>query len=181
MIGGATGFSLRLAPVGMMEEWDWHDEEADDEPRTIRGRARANLPVLALGFMLASAVSVAALGGAVATGVGETPYDGPVGFAFSMDLGGDTAALVLTHGNGTVPHPDRVYVVDDSGTRVPWTQLETEPGVAEVTGESALACPRQGATYTVVFDGERTTETVSSYEVSAPIPASVVERCEAAG
>ncbi|QLG29326.1 hypothetical protein HUG10_18100 [Halorarum halophilum] len=164
-----------------MVEWDLNEDDEDGSPSTIRGRARANLPILALGFMLASAVSVAALGGAVATGFGETPYDGPTGFAFSVDRGGDTAAIVITHEDGPVPNADRVSVVDDAGTEVPWTELETDPGVAEVTGSSAVACPSQGTTITVVYEGQRATETVDSYEVTAPIPASVVERCQAAG
>lgn len=165
-----------------MVEWDWNEDAGEGgSASTIRGRARANLPILALGFMLASAVSVAALGGAVATGVGETSYDGPAGFAFAVDRGGDTAAVVITHDDGVVPNPDRVYVVDDAGTEVAWTELATEPGVAEVTGRSALTCPRQGATFTVIFDDKRATETIDSYEVTAPIPASVVERCQAAG
>ncbi|WP_313691505.1 hypothetical protein [Halorarum halobium] len=156
-------------------------EDDDTEGRTLRGRTRANLPILALGFMLASAVSVAAIGGAVATGVGESSFDGPTGFTFSVDRSGDTPAIVISHDNGTVPHSDRVYVVDEAGTEVPWTDLRRDAGSAKVTGDSALACPRQGATLTVVFHNKRTVETIDSYEVSAPIPASVVERCEAAG
>lgn len=165
----------------MEEEWDLDEVEDDESEVSLRGRARANLPALALGFMLASAVSVAAIGGAVATGVGESSYVAPDGFSFTVDQNGDTPAVVLVHDNGTVPNADRVLVVDDAGNEVTWEGVRTGPGTAEVTGDSALACPRQGATYTVVFEDKRKTETVGTHEVDAPIPASVVERCEAAG
>ncbi|QLG63539.1 hypothetical protein [Halorarum salinum] len=165
----------------MEEEWDLEKGEDDESKVSLRGRARANLPALALGLMLASAVSVAAIGGAVATGVGESSYVAPDGFSFTVDRNGDTPAVVIIHDDGTVPNADRVLVVDEAGNEVTWEAVRTGPGTAAVTGDSALACPRQGATYTVVFDDRRATETVSTYEVDAPIPASVVERCEAAG
>ncbi|WP_435127460.1 hypothetical protein [Halobaculum sp. D14] len=156
------------------------DPEEDGPDYGWRGQTRAMFPVLALGAMLVAAASVAGIGGAVATGIGGEPIDRPEGFAFTVDTGGNDTAIVIRHPDGPVPSVDRVYVVDDAGTRVPWTELRTGNGTVTVTGRSALACPSQGATYRVVFDGRAATHTISAHEVNAPIPPSVVQRCEAA-
>lgn len=153
------------------------EEEGDLSPRE---HVRVMFPTIALAFMLVAAASVAGIGGVVATGLGGEPIDRPEGFSFSIDGEGDDTAIVVTHRDGAVPSVERVVVVDEAGTKVPWTDLRTDEGEARITGRSALACPTQGATYRVVFEGRAADHTVGAYEVGAPIPASVIERCEAA-
>lgn len=153
------------------------EEEGRLSPRE---HVRVLFPSLALGFMLLAAASVAGIGGVVATGLGGEPIDRPDGFSFSVDADGDDTAIVITHPDGTIPSEERVVVVDEAGTKVPWADLRTDVGDARITGRSALACPTQGATYRVVFEGRAADHTVGAYEVDAPIPASVVQRCEAA-
>ncbi|MFC6787542.1 hypothetical protein ACFQFH_17280 [Halobaculum halobium] len=153
------------------------EEEGELSPRE---QIRVSFPTIALAFMLLAAASVAGIGGVVATGIGGEPIDRPEGFSFAVVGEGDDTAIVVTHPDGTVPSEERVVVVDEAGTKVPWTDLRTDTGEAEITGRSALACPTQGATYRVVFEGRAADHTVGAYEVDAPIPASVVERCEAA-
>lgn len=152
----------------------------DDEPLTVRERIRTAFPTLAMAFLLLAAASVAGIGGVVATGLGGEPIDRPEGFAFSLVSTDSDTAIVVSHPDGPIPSEDRVVVVDEAGTKVPWSSLETADGEARITGRSALACPTQGATYRVVFEGRAADHTVGAYEVSAPIPASVVQRCEAA-
>lgn len=157
------------------------DEEEEDEERlTPREYVRTKFPTIALAFMLLAAASVAGIGGVVATGLGGEPIDRPDGFVFTVDSDGNDTAIVIEHPAGVVPSEERVVVVDEAGTKVPWTDLQTDTGEARITGRSALACPTQGATYRVVFEGRAADHTVGAYEVDAPIPASVVQRCEAA-
>ncbi|MFC7098010.1 hypothetical protein [Halobaculum marinum] len=157
------------------------EEEAEEEERlTVREQIRVMFPTLALAFMLLAATSVAGIGGVVATGLGGEPIDRPEGFAFSIDAEGNDTAILIQHPDGVVPSEDRVVVVDEAGTKVAWNDLRTDVGEARITGRSALACPTQGATYRVVFEGRAADHTVGAYEVDAPVPASVVERCEAA-
>jgi len=153
------------------------EEEGDLSPRE---HVRVMFPTIALAFMLIAAASVAGIGGVVATGIGGEPIDRPEGFSFSVDAEGDDTAIVVAHREGAVPSVERVVVVDEAGTKVPWTDLRTDEGEARITGRSALACPTQGSTYRVVFEGRAADHTVGAYEVGAPIPASVIERCEAA-
>ncbi|SHG50650.1 hypothetical protein [Halobaculum gomorrense] len=153
------------------------EEEDELSPRQ---HVRVMFPTLALAFMLLAAASVAGIGGVVATGLGGEPIDRPEGFSFTVDADGDDTAIVITHPDGVVPSSKRVVVVDETGTKVPWTDLQTDVGEARITGRSALACPTQGATYRVVFEGRAADHTVGAYEVDAPVPASVVQRCQAA-
>ncbi|MFC7069171.1 hypothetical protein [Halobaculum lipolyticum] len=155
-------------------------EDDEEERLTIREQIRVMFPTLAMAFMLLAAVSVAGIGGVVATGMGGEPIDRPDGFAFSIDAEGNDTAILIQHPDGVVPSEDRVVVVDEAGTKVPWTDLQTDTGEARIDGRSALACPTQGSTYRVVFEGRAADHTVGAYEVDAPVPASVVERCEAA-
>lgn len=154
--------------------------EDDEERLTPREYVRTMFPTIAMAFMLLAAASVAGIGGVVATGLGGEPIDRPDGFSFAVDAEGDDTAIVITHPDGEIPSVDRVVVVDDAGTRVPWSSLETDTGEARITGRSALACPTQGSTYRVVFEGRAADHTVDAYEVNVPVPASVVQRCEAA-
>jgi len=156
------------------------EEFPDDEERLSPWEyVRTVFPTLALAFMLLAAVSVAGIGGVVATGMGGEPIDRPDGFVFSVAGEDEDTAIVVDHPDGPVPSEERVVIVDEAGTRVPWTDLRTDEGRAEITGRSALACPTQGATYRVVFEGRAADHTVGAYEVDAPNPAGVVERCEA--
>ncbi|WP_435062963.1 hypothetical protein [Halobaculum sp. EA56] len=157
------------------------DEAPDDEeePLSPREHVRTQFPTIALAFMLLAAASVAGIGGVVATGMGGEPIDRPEGFTFSLEEDGEDTAIVVTHADGPVPSEERVVVVDEAGTKVPWTELRTDTGEARITGRSALACPTQGATYRVVFEGRAADHTVDAYEVTVPVPASVVQRCEA--
>ena len=154
--------------------------EGEEPSLSVRERVRVALPHLALGAMLAAALCAAAVAGVVATGIGTYPLDRPEGLVASVQSDGDDTAVVIEHPDGPVPSPDRVFVVDDDGARVAWNDTRTAPGVARVTGRgTALGCPRQGATYRVVFEGRTGGETLLVHEVSEPIPASAVQRCEA--
>ncbi|UIP00732.1 hypothetical protein Hbl1158_05075 [Halobaculum sp. CBA1158] len=155
-------------------------EREEDDRLSPREHVRTVFPTIALGFMLLAAASVAGIGGVVATGLGGEPIERPDRLTFSVETGGNDTAIVVSHPDGAVPSEDRVVVVDEAGTRVPWSDLSTAEGEARITGRSALACPAQGSTYRVVFEGRAADHTVDAYEVDAPIPASVVERCEAA-
>ncbi|WP_284012067.1 hypothetical protein [Halobaculum litoreum] len=155
-------------------------EEDEEERLTVREHIRVMFPTIAMAFLLFAAASVAGIGGVVATGLGGEPIDRPEAFAFGVDATGNDTAIVIQHPGGVVPSEDRVVVVDEAGTKVPWTDLRTDVGEARITGRSALACPTQGATYRVVFEGRAADHTIDAYEVDAPVPASVVERCEAA-
>jgi hypothetical protein len=155
---------------------EFPDEEERLSPREY---VRTVFPTLALAFMLLAAASVAGIGGVVATGVGGEPIDRPERFMFSVVGQEEDTAIVVEHPDGPVPSAERVVIVDEAGTRVPWSELRIDTGEAEITGRSALACPTQGATYRVVFEGRAADHTVGAHEVAAPIPAGAVERCEA--
>ena len=142
---------------------------------------RRAFPLIAMATLFVTAASVAAIGGVIATGIGGQPMDRPEGLVARVDTADNDTALVIEHPDGAVPSPDRVFVVDDDGARVSWNDSRIDPGVARIAGGGTLGCPRQGATYRVVFEGRSRTDTLLTYQVDAPIPASAVQRCEAAG
>ncbi|ESP89273.1 hypothetical protein K933_04626 [Candidatus Halobonum tyrrellensis G22] len=150
----------------------------DEATLSLRERVRVALPHIAMASMLLTTLCVAGIAGTVATGIG-----GPVppeGLVASVQSDGNDVAVVVEHPNGSLPAADRVFVVDGDGARVPWNDTRSAPGVARITGRgTALGCPRQGSTYRVVFEGRTGTETVLTHEVTQPIPASAVQRCEA--
>ncbi|MFB6194058.1 MAG: hypothetical protein ABEI75_03240 [Halobaculum sp.] len=157
----------------------FRDEEDEESRNGLAGQLRASFSVIALIVLFVAASGAGTLGGLVATGVGGEPLERPAGFTFDTVQNDSVTELVIRHAGAAVPHPERVYVVDEAGNRVPWTAIKTGEGIARVSGtNSPVQCLRQGSTYRIVFEGRTITGTIAAHEIAVPITADSVNTCQ---
>lgn len=155
------------------------DEEEEESRNGLAGQVRASFSLIAMAILLVVATAAGTLGGLVATGVGGEPLQRPAGFTFDTVENDSVTELVIRHAGEEVPHPERVYVEDEAGNRVPWTAITTGEGIARVSGTgSDVRCLRQGSVYRIVFEGRSVTGTIAAHEITSSISADSVDTCQ---
>lgn len=149
----------------------------------MHSRDRAVSPVIGAVLVVAITVTLAATVGALTLGF-DSRLDAPAPYAaFEVTYdpagtgNGGIAYLNVTHTGGNVGDGSEVYVVDDAGNRVAWTDVWTGGGTVDVGehvhvdgkgSDCELNAPREGATYRVVYRGDGSEQVLAEYEVERP-------------